>query len=183
MTSQKCEVTLKLENGISSISVYGSVELQEKATLITMSSNGPVKPNQTTTFTISLEKLGGETCMWVDMGDASPLLVFGATSCEGKFSAPQTYSYRSSTTQEIVINHIYPAVGSYEVRMNASNGVSRFSHNMVAVVLPYVCHNPNVTIAGDKIVIVILSARIKSNHFRFYRRLTKHRSFPQLLVG
>ena len=124
-----------------------------------MTSNGPVKLNETISFTITLEKLGTQTCIWVDLGDNSNLLVFGDDSCPGRIDVSQVnpnivseprlkFSFKSSDTQEIVINHVYPGVGFYDVRMNASNDVSMVTQEMVAVVRLFVCRNPNVTVAG-----------------------------------
>ena len=158
-TSQICQITLRLQNNISSTFAYDSIQLKESVILNSMTNNGPVKENQTITFTISLQKLGTQTCLSVDLGDNSPLHVFGDASCPNKIDVAQinpnilsdpvfTFSLRSSNTQEIVIDHVYPAVGSYNVKMNASNDVSMVAEEIVVVVLPYTCHNPNVTITG-----------------------------------
>ena len=50
--------------------------------------------------------------------------------------------------KQIIIHHRYPELGSYVVKMNASNEVSMVTHETVAVVLGYICKNPNVTITG-----------------------------------
>ncbi len=159
-TSQSCEITLRLQSNINSILTHGSVEFKESVILNSMTNSGPVKENQTIMFTITLEKLGTQSCMWVDLGDNSSLLVFGAAFCGSKLDVAQInpnivseprvkFSLRSSDTQEIVINHVYVHVGSYNVKMNASNEVSMVTQEMIAVVLPYVCHKPNVTITGE----------------------------------
>ena len=158
--SQSCQITLGLENNINSTLVHGSIELKESVILNSMTSDGPVKPNQTTTLTISLEKLGTRTCLWIDLGDNSSLLVFGDDICPGIIDVSKinpnivdeprlTFSTRSPDTQEIIITHLYPDEGSYNVRMNASNEVSMVTQDMFVVVLPFVCHNPNVTITGN----------------------------------
>ena len=160
---QICQISLKLENDINSTIVTGTIELKESVIFTSMTGDGPVKPNQTTTITISLEKLGRDTCMWIDLGDNSSLLVFGDSSCAQKFDVSQInpnivreprskFSEKPSDTREIVITHAYPQVGSYDVRMNASNEVSMVTRDMVVVVLPFVCHNPNVTIIGIGII-------------------------------
>ncbi|XP_028413722.1 uncharacterized protein LOC114536576 [Dendronephthya gigantea] len=159
-TSQTCQITLRLENVVNSTFAHGSIELMESVVLSSLTSDGPVKENQTITFTISLEKLGTQTCIWVDLGDNSSLLVFGNDSCATKFDVtainPNILTQPrfkflpnyTSNTQEIVFQHVYPDIGSYDVRMNASNEVSMVTKDIVAVVLPFVCHNPNVTIKG-----------------------------------
>ena len=158
-TNQNCQITLELENSISSTLARGSIELKESFILTSLTSDGPVKQNQTITFTISLEKFGTQTCMWVDLGDNSSLLVFGDVSCTSKFDVTTINSNimteprlkfcpETSDTQEIIIHHVYPDIGSYDVRMNASNDVSMATKEIVAVVLPYYCLNPNVTITG-----------------------------------
>ncbi|XP_028413717.1 uncharacterized protein LOC114536572 [Dendronephthya gigantea] len=158
-TSQNCQITLKLENSINSTLAHGSIELKESFILKSLTSDGPVKENQTITFTISLEKFGTQTCMWVDLGDNSSLLVFGDASCTTKFdvtainpnilTVPRFKFFpKASGTQEIVVQHVYLNIGSYDVRMNASNEVSMVTKDMIVVVMAYVCHNPNVTITG-----------------------------------
>jgi hypothetical protein len=151
---------LKLENSINSTIAHGNVELKESVILNSMIASGPAKENQTITFTISLVKLGSQTCMWVDLGDNSSLLVFGVATCATELDVAQInpnivseprmkFFLKSGNTQEIVINHVYSHVGSYHVKMNASNEVSMATQELVVVVLPYVCHKPNVTITGD----------------------------------
>ena len=126
---------------------------------IDMTNNGPVNLNQTMTFSISLTKFGTQTCMWVDLGDNSSLLVYGDASCPAKINVdlinpnieaqPKLkHIYAHSDTQMVTINHVYPEVGSYKVRMNASNVVSGAVDEMVGVVLSFICKNPNVTIKG-----------------------------------
>ena len=157
--NQSCQITLGLQNNINSTFAYGSIQLKESVILNSTTNNGPVKENQTITFTISLQKLGIQTCLWVDLGDNSSLYLFGDASCPGKIDVsrinpyilsdpPFTFSLRSSNTHKIVIDHVYPAVGSYNVKMNASNDVSMVAEEIVVVVLPYTCRNPNVTITG-----------------------------------
>lgn len=114
-------------------------------------------------FEIDLGKLGTGTCMWVDLGDDSPLYVFGNQSCPGQINVDSInpniaaeprimYTYKHPDTQYIAISKVYPRVASYNVRMNASNAVSTITHEMLAVVLPYVCKNPNITIEGKNIL-------------------------------
>jgi hypothetical protein len=100
--------------------------------------------------------------MWVDLGDNSSLLVFGDATCPAGIDVdsinpnivenPQLEHIQAYTdTQMITINHFYPQDGYYNVRMNASNVVSEKIHEMVAVVLPFDCKKPNVTIRGRNI--------------------------------
>ena len=164
--NQTCQVTLVLKNNINSTFTLGSIEFMESIILSSFASDGAVKENQTITFTILLEKFGTQTCMWVDVGDNSSLLVFGDASCTTKFNVtainpnivtePRLKFFpKSSDTQEIVIHHVYPDIGSYDVRMNASNEVSVVTKDIVAVVLPYNCYNPNVTITDNSSSFVI----------------------------
>ncbi len=158
-TRQDCDIYLALKNSISQADAHSFIVLEESVILTSLTSNSPVKLNETTTHTISLEKLGTQTCLWVDLGDNSPLLVFGDDSCPGRIDVDQInpnilveprlkFSHRSSDTQEIVINHVYHHLGSYDVRMYASNEVSMVTELLVAVVVPLECRNPNVTILG-----------------------------------
>ena len=158
-TSQDCDVYLVLRNGVSEAQTNRTIILKESVILTSFTNNGPVKLNKTTTFTILLSKLAAETCLWVDLGDNSPLIVFGDVSCPDSISvdkiAPNIvqeprlkYTHKSSDTQTIVFNHIYSHVGSYDVRMGASNEVSMVTEQLVAVILALECENPNVTITG-----------------------------------
>jgi hypothetical protein len=144
---------------LTSLDVSGVLQLHQSFMFIDMTSNGPVKPNETTTFSISLTKFGTETCMWVDLGDNNALLVYGDDFCPAKIDVDSInpnivtdpkleYIYEDSDTQTITINHVYAQDGSYTVRMNGSNLVSGSTHEMVAVVLSLMCKNPNVTIKG-----------------------------------
>ena len=162
-TNQSCQITLRLQNNINSTLAYGSIELKESVIINSLTSNGPVKENQTIIVTISLQKFGTQTCLWVDLGDNSSLLVFGDSSCSDKIDVSQinpnivsdpsfTFSPRSSNVSVIVIDHVYPATGSYDVRMNASNDVSMLTEEMIVVVLPNICHNPIVTITGNWLI-------------------------------
>lgn len=157
--SQTCSILLTLENDLFHATSTRTIELKESVIFKSMTSNGPVKNNQTMTFTISLEKLGSDSCLWVDLGDNSSLLIFGDGSCINTLDVlqispniasepPSKFFPKGKDTQKIVIDHLYPRDGSYVVRMDASNVVSRATHEMVAVIMAYVCKNPNVTIKG-----------------------------------
>ncbi|XP_028408505.1 sperm receptor for egg jelly-like [Dendronephthya gigantea] len=159
--SQECAFEMKLTNSISNTTVVREFKLYESVKLKDLSNNGPGKMNQTIRFTIEFEKLGTQTCLWVDMGDNSPLRVFGSSnSCPDSLDVdsinphiavePRTLftSLYAVYTQSIVIDHIYSQVGDYDVRLYASNAVSSVSRETVAAVLPFVCKYPNVTIKG-----------------------------------
>ncbi|XP_028412301.1 uncharacterized protein LOC114535123 [Dendronephthya gigantea] len=157
--SQLCDVKLTLKNSFSEVSTNRSIVLKESVILNSLTNDGPVKLNKTMTFTISLQKLGWDTCMWVDLGDNSSLLVYGDASCETKIDVSQInpniveeprlkFFPKNSNTQQIVITHVYPRFGSYDIRLNASNDVSMATESLVAVVLALECRNPNVTISG-----------------------------------
>ena len=124
-----------------------------------MTSNEPVKVSQFMTFTILLEKFGTQTCLWFDLGDNGSLLVFGNQSCPWQVNIDSInpnivaepnlkYTFKHPGTEKIVIHHLYPRVGSYMVRMHASNPVSTATHEAVVVVLSFVCKRPNVTMKG-----------------------------------
>ena len=66
------------------------------------------------------------------------------------------YTYKPPDTQYITISHVYTRVASYNIRMNASNAISTVNHEMLGVVLPYVCKNPNVTIEGTNFLFEFL---------------------------
>ena len=158
-TTQYCDITLQLKNNVSEALAKASLVLKESVILTSLTGDGPVKLNKTMTFTISFAKFDTESCMWVDLGDNSSLLVFGETFCATRFDVSQInpnimteplvkFSLRSLDTPTIIISHVYPHVGSYDVRVNASNDVSMATESIVAVVLALECHNPNVTITG-----------------------------------
>ena len=160
--NQQCSVAVTLQNNISTVYAYGSVILKQSFLFTSISNDGPVKINKTITLTILFDKFAPETCLWVDLGDNSSLLVFGDNSCAVKFNVSQInpnivaeplqkFYPKSSSTQQIVIEHNYPQVGSFLVRMNASNDVSIVTDETVAVILALECENPNITIKGKVI--------------------------------
>ena len=163
--SQYCDVSLQLRNNISEVLAKTSFVLKETLIITSLTSNAPVKLNKTMTFTISFERIGTGSCLWVDLGDNSSLLIFGATHCATKFDVSQIntnivsqphvkFSFRSPDTQKIEIDHLYSGVGSYNVRVNASNEISVATESMVAVVLALECYNPNVTITGMEAILI-----------------------------
>lgn len=159
-TSQLCDIKLVLANNISTANASGTIDLRESVIFKSMLNDGPLKENRTMTFKISLEKFGTDTCLTLDMGDYSSLLVFGVPSCPLNTDVSSInpkivmeprliFSEKDATTQQIVIHHRYAQLGTYVVKMNASNEVSMVTHETVAVVLGYTCENPNVTITGN----------------------------------
>ena len=159
ITSQSCTIKLVLSNNISTANASGTIDLRESLIFDSMLNDGPVKENQTMIFTISLGKFGQDTCMTVDMGDNSSLLVFGVSSCPLNTDVSNInpnivieprliFSEKNAATEQIIIHHRYPELGTYVVKMNASNEVSMVTHETIAVVLGYICENPNVTISG-----------------------------------
>ena len=162
--SQGCSITVILQNNISQASAIGSVILKESTLFTSISNDGPVKINNTIRLTILFDKFAPETCMWIDVGDNSSLLVFGEVSCATKFSVAQInpniaaeplqeFYPKTPDTRQIVIEHGYPEVGLFRVRMNASNDVSMVTDETVAVILALECENPNITINGKMIKI------------------------------
>ncbi len=160
--AQLCDITLVLTNNISTDTASKTIDLKESIIFNSFTYDGPLKPNQTLTFTISFEKFGQGTCVVVDMGDNSSLLVFGDATCETKFDVSQinpkiveeprlTFFQRSPETSAITIEHEFPGVGDYPVRMSAANLLVNVTESLVAVVIPFVCKYPNVTITGNTI--------------------------------
>lgn len=158
-TAQDCDILVALRNSISEATSRSSVVLKESVILNSLTSNSPVKLNRTMTFVISLQKLGTQTCLWLDLGDNSSLVVFGYHSCPSTINVDQInpnivieprfkFTHKYSDTQEIVIDHVYPRVGSYDVRLYASNDVSMVTEQLAVEVLALECRNPNVSILG-----------------------------------
>ena len=158
-----------------------------------MTTNGPVKINQTMNFEIIFEKFGTGTCLWVDLGDNSSLLAFGNNSCPGQIDVDSInpnivteprlkYTYKHPDTQIISFNHVYNQVGSYDVRMRASNLVSSKSYELTAVVLSYVCKNPNVTIKGNQVLLVISNFNHILHISKFYNSCIVLTPHPILMV-
>lgn len=158
-TTQDCDILVVLTNKISQVTSRSSIVLKESVIFNSLTSNAPLKLNQTITFIISLQKLGTQTCLWLDFGDNSFLVAFGHDSCPSTIDIDQInpnivveprlkFTHKYSETTEIVINHVYPRVGSYDVRMYASNDVSMVTEQLVVEVLALECRNPNVTILG-----------------------------------
>ena len=158
-STQDCDISVVLTNKISQATSRSTIVLKESVIFNSLTSNAPLKLNQTTTFIISLQKLGTQTCLWLDLGDNSSLVVFGHESCPSTIDVDKinpniiidprlTFTHKYSETKEIVIDHVYSRVGSYDVRMYASNDVSMASKQLVVEVLALECRNPNVTILG-----------------------------------
>ena len=157
---QICDIHVVLTNNISAENASTTIDLKESIFLTSLTYDGPLKPNQSMTFTLLFEKFGQGTCAVVDMGDNSSLLVFGEASCETKVNAfqinpnivddpPLNFSERNPNTSVITIKHEYLAgVGAYTVKMSAANLLVNVTESLVAVVIPFVCKYPNVTITG-----------------------------------
>ena len=158
--AQMCDVNVVLTNNISTYSTSITIDLKVSLIFTSLTYNGPLKPNRSMTFNLLFEKFGQGTCVVIDMGDNSSLLVFGETSCETKIDAsqinpnivddpPLTFSERNSETSIITIEHEYLAgVGSYPVKMSAVNLLVNITESLIAVVIPFVCKYPNVTVTG-----------------------------------
>ena len=175
--AQMCDINVVLTNNISTDSASTTIDLKESLIFTSLTYDGPLKPNRSMTFTLLFEKFGQGTCVVIDMGDNSSLLVFGETSCETKIDAsqinpnivddpPLTFSERNSETSIITIEHEYLAgAGSYPVKMSAANLLVNVTQSLVAVVIPFVCKYPNVTVTG-KIIYNLYIRYIK--HFLLY---------------
>ena len=146
---------------VFTLATSGKLNLYQSIVFTDMTTDGPVKINKTMNFAIIFEKFGTGTCLWIDLGDNSSLLVFGNNSCPRQIDVDSinpnietqsrlNYTFKHPDTRRINFNHIYAQVGSYNVRMMASNLVSSKSYELTAVVLSYVCKNPNVTVKGNQ---------------------------------
>lgn len=171
--AQICDVNVVLTNNISTDSASTTIDLKESLIFTSLTYDGPLKPNRSMTFTLSFDKFGQGTCVVVDMGDNSSLLVFGETSCETKVDAsqinpnivddpPLTFTERNSETSVITIEHEYLAgEGAYAVKMSAANLLVNVTESLVAVVIPFVCKYPNVTITGNIIIQFLCKRKLK----------------------
>ena len=157
--AQICDINVVLTNNISTDSASITIDLKESLIFANLTYNGPLKPNRSMTFNLLFEKFGQGTCVVIDMGDNSSLLVFGETSCKTNINAsqinpnivddpPLKFPEKNSETS-ITIEHKYLAgVGSYAVKMSAVNLLINVTESLIAVVIPFVCKYPNVTVTG-----------------------------------
>ena len=155
--AQVCDINVVLSNNISTDSASTTIDLKESLIFTSLTYDGPLKPNRSMTFTLSFEKFGQGTCVVVDMGDNSSIRMFGEASCKTNVDTsqiivddpPLTFSERNPNTSVITIEHEYLAgVGAYTVKMSAANLLVNVTESLVAVVIPFVCKYPNVTITG-----------------------------------
>ncbi|XP_069977559.1 polycystin family receptor for egg jelly [Penaeus vannamei] len=104
--------------------------------------------NETKTFEVSFESLGGGTCLVIDFGDSSPLVAYGEEiTCKTNFSHA---FYYPEPTLDIINNytHVYAAEGVYNMSIFAYNPISVTTDTLMFCVTSIKCRPPKVEIFG-----------------------------------
>ena len=154
MSDDKINATLILENSVEELwSNSLSIDLDRSFSLTTVNVRSPVVRNRTEKIRIELGSIGAHTCMAVDFGDNSSLLLYGEhAACEKEYNSISShviFSPRNESTTRIDIEHVFKDVGTYQFKIKGSNYVSWGSFKKEVTVQVEPCQYPNVTITGN----------------------------------
>lgn len=136
-------------NLVSNITVHFRLKTERSVLGLTIDDGGrPVKVNRTTTFTLGFTRFGTRTCVKMDMGDGQGSFVFGGSHCRS--IAPNSiYKAKDEDITTIIEGYKYSTIDEFWVTVNATNTVSRLTHEYKSVTVALSCFYPNATLLGE----------------------------------
>ncbi|XP_041362676.1 uncharacterized protein LOC121378529 [Gigantopelta aegis] len=146
------------KEGISHISVNGSnalffdvrvfsMNLYQTVLMHRLENDGPAEAYREMTFSLSLNRPGTLTCFTWNMGDNSPLVVYGQNHCKDNINVSSVWHPWSSSSL-LTHTHVYHTNRTFSVSITGVNIVSMATETGVAVVSDVACHYPVVHIIG-----------------------------------
>ena len=149
-----CDVKLVLSNSAAETEEMVTIDIDRSFNLTRVSMISPIIMNKTETLTIALGDIGTHTCIAVDFGDSSPLLLYGEyQACDEEFNhssrSDMVFSPRDLSTTSIQIDYVFETAGTYQVKIDGRNYISWDSFEQQVVVVSLPCEYPNVTITGN----------------------------------
>ena len=173
-----CDVKLKLTNPAGTAEEWVAVDIDKSFNLTSVTIDSPVVVNRTEKLTIKLADIGKTTCIAVDFGDNSPLLLYGNyDACHELYNhtsrSDVVFSPRNLSTTSIGVDHVFETVGTYQVKVDGRNYVSWDSFQQEVVVAEKECEYPNVTITGNVYTVFESSAPVKEGPTRIKLRIDK----------
>ena len=139
----KLNVTNPLYMATASVDViiYQTVLLKE------ITSDGPKDAFSLMRFTLGIFWPGTQPCYAWDMGDGSPVYVYGEQDC-GKNASSSDYFTLWDGALYLLHNHTFKSEGLFKVTVTAWNYLSSHQVSSVAVVKGINCQYPQVDIVG-----------------------------------
>ena len=134
-------------NLVSNLSFAMTVAVELDAIILDdLKSNGSVFLTNTSTFVLTIQRHGSQSCFHWDMGDGIGNFVYGTIECLPYSEEAQLpFQFTISGQQIILHNYTYQNYGVYDVSVYAFNHVSNDTLFTTSIVLDWLCFPPNVT--------------------------------------
>ena len=141
------EISVNASNALFYDVQVFSINLHQTVLMHRLENNGPTAAYRDITFSLLLNRPGTLTCFMWDMGDNSPLVVYGQIHCKDNMNASGIW-YPWSPSALLTHTHVYRINQTFPVSVTGVNVVSMATETGVAVVRDVACHYPVVHIIG-----------------------------------
>lgn len=142
------QVSVNASNALFYGTATTVVTLHQTVLMHTLTNNGPTDAYRTIRFTLTLARLGTDTCFAWNMGDGSEDYVFGERHCAKYTNTSVDKFSKIPSTLQVIQDHMYRTNDTFYVKVLAKNLVSEGVINNIAVISGVSCHYPQVHIAG-----------------------------------
>lgn len=142
------QVVVTASNQLSSASRSFNITLYQTVLLSTLSNDGPTNAFETITFHIQLSQPGTESCYTWDLGDGSPIVIYGENNCQDVAIA---MNYKYIFWKPVISldhQHVYRKNSTFTVNVTGTNLISSKSILNLAIITGISCFYPIVHVIG-----------------------------------
>ncbi|XP_076075764.1 polycystin-1-like protein 2 [Mytilus galloprovincialis] len=142
------KIVVNASNQLSHITRSFNMSIYQTVLISTLSNNGPTNAFETITFTLQLSQPGTESCYKWDLGDKSPIVLYGEKNCE-EIATSLNYKYMYwQPSSSLIHTHMYRKNSTYEVLLTGTNLISSKNISSMAIISGISCFYPDVHING-----------------------------------
>ena len=140
--------TVVCSNLVSNMSLWAATHVILDAVILdALENKGAIFWTNATEFLLRVQRFGTKSCFQWDMGDGGPGFLYGVSLC-ATFAAEEGLQFIEIPFGQMTIEHnyTYSEFGNYDVTVLAFNHVSNDTIEDIAVVMDWLCFQPNITV-------------------------------------
>ncbi|KAK3091662.1 hypothetical protein FSP39_021645 [Pinctada imbricata] len=141
-------ITLHAYNALYHLNKTLEISIQKIVVPHSLRNDGPKRAYETMSFTLDLSEPGTDPCYLWNMGDNSPLVIYGGDACRQKAQLNNYVYIFWSPSPVLHLSHMYTKNETFTVQVSGFNTVSTRSVESFAIVSGISCHYPIVHIIG-----------------------------------
>lgn len=142
------QVVVTASNQLSSASRSFNITLYQTVLLSTLSNDGPTNAFETITFYLQLSQPGTESCYTWNLGDGSPIVIYGENNCQDVAIAMNYKYIYWKPVISLDHQHMYRKNSTFTVIVTGTNLISSKSILNLAIITGISCFYPIVHVIG-----------------------------------